>query len=508
MSSPDPAVPPPTPTRPPRTGWASLKDLNGYQWFVFIVCCLAWDLDCLDQQLFVLARDPALTSLLPPIKDTDERLPALRERLTAEAAAKGEPPPNDAKVKAAQFSADVKSAGGNATAIFMVGWAIGGIGFGVMGDRLGRVKTLTLTIGLYAVFTGLSALSVGAADFMLYRFLTGLGVGGCFAAAVVLLAETVPDNARPYALGLFQASSVLGNCTAALTSMYLGSLQKQGAFPADAWLTPWKLMFLIGIVPGLLLVVVQFTLREPDKWKAMRAAEASGAKLSPWKAFTGTLTSLLTTPPWSKRVLLGLLLTGAGVIGLWGIGFFAPDLTKAALTKTLEAEGFTGDALNGELGWWRGVTSLMQNGGAFLGIFAFSWVTGILGRRPTFAIFYVLAALATAGTFWNLETRDQIFWMIPLMGFCQLAIFGGYAIYLPELFPTKYRSTGTSFCYNAGRLVAALGPFTLGYLTSVVFVGYGSDAIRYAGVAMCSIFVIGLVVLPFLPETKGKPLPE
>jgi hypothetical protein len=101
----------------------------------------------------------------------------------------------------------------------------------------------------------------------------------------------------------------------------------------------------------------------------------------------------------------------------------------------------------------------------------------------------------------------DVVWMIPIMGFCQLTLFGGYAIYFPELFPTRLRSTGTSFCYNVGRLVAAAGPFTLGMLTASVFKGY-QDPMRYAGVAMCSVFLIGLAALPFAPETKGKPLPE
>lgn len=458
----------------PRTGWASLRDLTGYHWFVFIVCCLAWDLDCMDQQLFVLARQPALATVMN--KPASDPL--------------------------------VTTYGTYATAVFMIGWAIGGIGFGVLGDRLGRVKTLTMTIGLYALFTGLSSLSTSPWDFMLYRLLTGLGVGGAFAAAVVLLAETVPDNARPYALGLFQATSVFGNVTAALIGLYLGGLQKDGYFVPGAWLTPWRVMFMLGIIPGFLLVVVQFTLREPEKWVNMRAAEATGKKPSPFQAFFGTLSALFSTPPWNKRVILGLLLTGAGVVGLWGIGFFSPELVRLALEQGLKAEGFEGAQLQGEINRWRGITSLIQNIGAFFGIFAFSWVTGIIGRRSTFGIFFILAAAITASTFWFLRSKDEVLWMIPLMGFCQIALFGGYAIYLPELFPTKFRSTGTSFCYNAGRLVAAFGPFALGQLTSEVFADKGADAFRYAGVTMCSVFLLGLLVLPFLPETKDKPLPE
>jgi MFS family permease len=461
---------PDTPPVSPQ-GWASLKLLKPYQWFVFVVCCLAWDLDCLDQQLFVLARVPAVAALV------------------------GKPPSDN----------DVKFLGGLATAIFMVGWAVGGLGFGILGDRMGRVKTLTATIGLYALFTGLSALSVGVNDFLLYRFLTGLGVGGAFAAAVVLLAESVPDVARPYVIGLYQASSVLGNCGAALISLYLSDLQAQGQFPKDGWWAPWRVMFLIGILPGILLVIVQFTLKEPEKWKAMRAAELAGVKPP---SFFGTLAAMLTTKPWGQRAIFGLLLTGAGVIGLWGIGFFVADLVGLVIRPVLKADGFEGPALDGEVGRWKSYASLVQNAGAFLGMFTFSWVTGRVGRKKAFFVAFVLGSAMTAYTFLNLKTREDIFWMIPMMGFCQLAVFGGFAIYLPELFPTRYRSTGTSFCYNAGRLLAAAGPFTLGYLSTGVFKGYGDDAIRYAGATLSIVFLMGIAALPFLPETKGQPLPE
>jgi hypothetical protein len=111
--------------------------------------------------------------------------------------------------------------------------------------------------------------------------------------------------------------------------------------------------------------------------------------------------------------------------------------------------------------------------------------------------------------FWCLDTYGEIFWMMPLMGFGQLALFGGYAIYFPELFPTYLRSTGTSFCYNVGRFVAAAGPLVLGYLTSSVFAGQPAPLpLRYAGVTLSSVFLLGLLVLPFAPETRGRPLPE
>ena len=468
------------PETPPATpqGWASLKLLKPYQWFVFVVCCLAWDLDCLDQQLFVLARVPAVASLV------------------------GQAPGSD----------QVKFLGGLATAIFMIGWAVGGLVFGILGDRIGRVKTLTATIGLYAMFTGLSALSVGVNDFLLYRFLTGLGVGGAFAAAVVLLAESVPEVARPYVIGLYQASSVLGNCGAALISLYLSDLQAQGQFPKDGWWAPWRVMFLIGILPGILLVIVQFTLKEPEKWKASRAAELAGGKKP---SFFGTLAAMLTTKPWGQRALFGLLLTGAGVVGLWGIGFFVGDLVELVMYNTIAAErgieksvAESDPVIKGEVGRWKGYASLVQNAGAFLGMFSFSWATGIVGRKKAFFVAFVLGSAMTAFTFLNLKTREDIFWMIPLMGFCQLAVFGGFAIYLPELFPTRFRSTGTSFCYNAGRLLAAAGPFTLGFLSTGVFKGYGDDAIRYAGATLSVVFLLGIAALPYLPETKGQPLPE
>lgn len=461
-----------------RAGWSSLRELNRYQWFVFVVAALAWMADCMDQQLFNLARRSAISDLVTPTQ------------------------------KVADWA-------GYSTSVFLIGWAVGGIIFGILGDRIGRVRTLTTTVLLYSLFTGLSAASVSVWDFCAYRFLTGLGVGGVFSAAVALLAETMPTRARPFTLVLMQALSAVGNCTAAGLFIILGTLQQEGQLEGIKPLTAWRVMFLIGLVPAILVIFIQRRLKEPEAWRSAREAQLRGEGKQ-----LGSIGELFGHPTWRKRALFGLLLAFAGVVGLWGIGFFSVDLQqfvfRATFAKEAVAMGLDEEAtkryMAGQGIIWAGITSLMINIGAFLGMISFGAITAWVGRRPAFALALIAAALSTALVFWKLENRDQIFWMIPLMGFCQLALFGGYAIYFPELFPTRLRSTGTSFCYNVGRLVAAVGPAVLGLLTTRVFTpaeGYPDpEGFRYAGITMCSVFLLGLLALPFLPETKGKPLPE
>src|SRR5581483_4637750 len=344
--------------------------------------------------------------------------------------------------------------------------------------------TMMLTILCYSLFTGLSTFSVGIWDFSIYRLLTGLGVGGQFAVGVALVAETVPARARPFALGWLQAASAGGNMLAAIIGMVLGGLEQSGAIGSA-----WRYMFIVGALPALLCLIVFRRLKEPESWQK---AAHSAQKL-------GSVGELFSHPRWRKNAIAGMLLALSGVLGLWGIGFFSFDLLRTVLDKT--------DMSAGQKTFWTGVTSLLQNLGAFFGIYVFTHVTHRIGRRKAFAISFVAAMLATAFTFWNLRTFSDIFWMIPIMGFCQLALFGGYAIYLPELFPTRLRSTGTSFCYNVGRFIAAVGPLALGLLTSRLYAGY-PEPMRYAGVTMCLVFLLGLATLPFAPETKDQPLPE
>jgi MFS family permease len=459
------------------------REMNRYHWFVFMVASLGWLFDTMDQQLFNIARVPAMRELLQPEPGVQ--------------ADKGL----------------ISSKAGDATSIFLIGWGTGGILFGILGDLIGRARCMMMTILLYSAFTGLSALSRNFTEFAMYRFLTGLGVGGEFAVGVSLVAEVMPDRARPFVLGLLQALSAVGNVTAAFIGMILGSLAERNVISSS---NGWRMMFVIGTVPALLALLIRRRLKEPERWQAVAAKVGLNERLR------GYFGELFGQWRWTKNALIGLTLASSGIIGLWGIGFFSIDLQRSVFRAQYEDEykkqgSVDGQAIasqkeaaqviDGKVSYWASVTSLTLNIAAFFGIYAFSRITPYLGRKPTFAIFFVLALVSTAGVFMYFRTTTDVFWMIPIMGFCQLALFGGYAIYFPELFPTRLRSTGTSFCYNGARFVAAAGPAVLGLLTSRVYHDQ-PQPLRYAGVTMCAIFLLGLIVLPFAPETKGQPLPE
>jgi len=513
-------------------GFAWWRLLSRYQWFVLIVAALGWLLDCMDQQLFVLARAPAM-----------------RELLTA---GWGRPP----------TAGEIGEYGGYATAVFMLGWASGGLVFGVLGDRWGRARTMLLTIVLYSGFTGLSAFATRFWDFALFRFLTGLGVGGEFAVGVALVAEVMPARARPYALGLLQALSTVGNMTAALIGISLSVLEQ--GHQLAGW-APWRWKFVAGALPALVVIFVRRGLKEPDAWLQARANPALRKRMGDYGELFGnphwrlpaTLAGITLAiaiglaflgpdawaaqqpiPGFSRlkltvvavagvalafgiwciyggggdtryrgRAVTGLLLALSGVIGVWGIAFFSADLVRGVLEKKLLADGVDRALIPSQLTRWTGINSMVQNFGAFFGIYGYSLVSQRIGRKPAFAISLVSAMAATAATFWFLRDFRDIFIFVPLMGFATLSLFGGYAIYFPELFPTRLRSTGTSFCYNVGRFVAAAGPAALGILSGVIYKDT-QEPLRYAGITMCAVYLIGLAALPLAPETRGQPLPE
>lgn len=432
---------------------------------------MAWVFDCLDQQVFILARGEALRALLP--KTTDGSV--------------------------------VNQYGGYATSIFMIGWATGGLIFGAVGDRIGRARTLAITVLMYSLCTGLSAFSFGWMDFFFYRFITGMGVGGVFGLAVALVADSLPERSRTPALGLLQALSAFGNITAGLMSILVGKLGAAGTIDPN---NGWKIMFIFGALPAFLCVFIQWRLKEPEKWvKAREEGKATGVKF-------GSYAALLGDQRWRTSAIGGLLLCIAGVVGVWGIGFFAPELINGVIEIQMKKENpaVSVAEIKAQQSTFRGINGIIQNTGAFFGMITFTFLCQRIGRKKAFVIGYIAAMAATILYFRTFNGFSTI-WLSGVMGFCQLALFAGFAVYLPELFPTRLRSTGTSFCYNVGRYIAATGPITLGELQKRLVPADAAaevklQAFRDACTYMSLFFLVGLIALIFLPETKDRPLPE
>ena len=437
------------------------KTFTRDHWFVFSIASLAWLFDCLDSQLFNLARDGAMEHLI-----ADPRQATLLAPYT--------------------------------TSMFLLGWAVGGLIFGALGDRFGRAKVLTYSILLYSASTGLSALSTGFVDFSVYRFITGLGVGGVFGLAVALVADTVEDRARAPALGLLQSLSTWGNVSAGFIGMGIGALAARHLLPFD--LRPWQALFLVGALPAFLCVFVMRKLKEPEKWVRARAEGAKrGIKF-------GSYGSLLSHPRWRKHAWLGLIACSSGIIGLWGIGNFHPKIVGTIIEQELAARHLSPEAMASQKAFWRAAGLLLQNVGGFCGMMALAKMAQIKGRRIAFALALLLSFLSTVLVFKFMRSTTQMYWMLPIMGFGQLSVFGVFAVYLPELFPTSLRSTGTSFCYNVGRIIAATAPFTLSRITDSL--GGDIESFRTAGLWISLVLLAGIFVLPFLPETKDQPLPD
>ena len=426
----------------------SADRVTAYHWLVVIIASLGWMFDCMDQRLFILARAPAMRELMPP----------------------------------GTSAADITTYSGYATTSMILGWATGGIFFGMMSDKWGRVKTMVATLLVYSGFTGLSGFSTTWLDFTIYRFLVGLGVGGMFGAATTLVAESVPGRVRAVALGALQALSALGNIIGSLISLRVdpSAPSMLGDFSG------WRVLFFIGILPSLLVIPIVFVLREPEAWKRAKAAAAQGVTKT-----VGSPAELFRSPRWRKNSIIGLLLGVSGMIGLWGIGFFSPELINTALA------GESPERINRV----RGVSTALQDVGAFFGMVAFTTVASLVSRRLAFFFAFLSGMFVTAYVFNSLDSAADAYWMLPMMGFVQLALFAGYSIYFPELFPTRLRGTGVGFCYNTVRYLAAPAPILLGYLSAAL-------SFRTAAVVMSSVYLIGMVALIWAPETKGKPLPE
>jgi MFS family permease len=433
---------------------------SAYQWLVIAVAGGAWLFDNFDQRLFSLARIPALADLMG--------LPA--------------------------GHVDVQSFGKVVTAVFLVGWGLGGMYFGAAGDRYGRVRMLAISILIYTLGTGATALAQSPDQFLILRSIAGFGIGGVFGLAVATVAENFTGTKRVAMLALLQVLSVVGNIGAALTKMGVDGLASAGTITPES---TWRWIFALGTVP-IVLAIGCLWLRESASWTKTRDdGQLPGSVL-------GSYALLIENRSERRNLVIGALLALSGVVGLWAIGEYATDLQEAVFASHFAAIVPAGEVKR-HVAEAKNLAYLLQMIGAAVGMLLFTWAANRFGRRPAFVGGFAAAGVTTVFTYALMETPADAYWMVPLMGAAQLSVFAGFSIYLPELFGVRVRATGVSFCYNLGRFAAAGGSFLSAALATRVYGGFPAEqALRYSAITMCIVFVVGLAAAIAAPETKGK----
>jgi MFS family permease len=354
--------------------------------------------------------------------------------------------------------------------VFLLGGALGGVLFGSLADRWGRRPTLVITILMYSVFSGLTFFASELWQVGVLRFLVAVGVGGEWSVAAALVAEVFPARARAQAGSIFHATSIIGTWLAGLAGLAVGA--------------EWRYAYLLGVVPALLIVVVRAGVREPETW--LRAGGRAA----------GNVRDLLAHPVWRKRAVVGLLLAAVGLGTFWGVTVAGQGLAQELFVR----QGMDPDEAGEKAKFAYGI---VQATGGGLGLLAFGPLSVRWGRRPTFTGMQLAAVVIVPVTCYVPVASWQLFVLLPLYGFFTLGFHAGYAVYFPELFPTHLRATGAGFCFNGARLVAAPVLVFSGWLKALP----GMD-LRLAVTLLSGCFLVGVVLVWFLPETKGQALPE
>ncbi len=421
------------------------RGVSGYEWLVLFVAWLGWVFDAMDATIYALCLHPALHELLH--------------------AGSGPAPTPEV----------IGWYGGIIFSIFLIGWAIGGVGFGILADRFGRTRTLVFTILVYAVFTGLAALSQTWWQLAVYRFLTALGIGGEWAAGAALVAEVWPEEKRAKAAGILQSAWAAGFFVAALINL---ALREHG----------WRPIFVVGVAPAMVALLVRLWVREPERWVNARDRQRQSDSKRP-----GGLGELFK-PEYRRATLVGSGLAFVAVFGLWGATNWTPTLVRSLPAL----KGCDAATLNTCVSW----ATMALNAGALAGYLVFGPLAERYGRRAVFALMCCGSLIMLPVTFLTPRAYGHLLLLLPLLGFFNNGIFSGFPIYLPELYPTAIRATGAGFCFNIGRVLASAGPFLTGLLVAAL-----GDFGRAAS-AIAVIYVVGLLILPFAPETRGRALPE
>ncbi len=375
-------------------------------------------------------------------------------------------------------------------AITVFGWGLGGLLGGVLADYLGRKRSMTLTILAYSLLTGLSAFAWDWLSFAVLRFLVGLAIGSEWATGASITAELWPAKARGKGGAFLQAGYPIGSILASGVWLAIGS-SGPGA---------WRYMYLIGVLPALLVFWIRRNIPESPRWeeshRRRRAAydlRRQGAALEGENAalVRFTLVDMFAEPAVRMRLFLTFVMSLSVTIGYWGVSTFVPAYVGSVATAAgLPAQRYAA------------LVGLIQNLGALIGFASFGFLADAFGRKPTTILYYVMCLILTPVVYLWVKDIHLLLLAFAIYGFFIQGCFSWTPIWLPELFPTRMRATAAGFIFNAPRLISAIAPLAAGTII-VGLGGYGR-----AATIIGMFYILGLIAVPFLPETRGKPLPE
>ena len=358
---------------------------------------------------------------------------------------------------------------GYATAAFLIGAAGGGVVFGWLGDRIGRVRAMAASILVYSLFTGLIYFAQEPWHLCVVRFIAALGMGGEWSLGIALVMEVWPEKHRPLMAGIIGAAANVGFALIAVFAIFF-----------KVTIDSWRWVALIGAAPALLTFGFRLCVPESEKWQA--AVKASPTKIRPLQEIFG--------PQLWRTTLIATALTSVALIGTWGSVQWLP----------LWADKMAGAADPSAKGW----TGLASGFGAVVGCLAGAWIGGFVRRRTMFFLLCLGSLVTCAILFRGFDSYGPAFLtMVFVVGALTASFYGFFPLYLPELFPTRVRATGQGLSYNAGRILAAAGALQMSALMGMFDGSYAK-----AGAIITLVYLVGMVVIWLAPETKGKPLPE
>jgi MFS family permease len=385
--------------------------------------------------------------------------------------------------------AQIPAYAGTVIAVTLLGWGVGGILGGILADYIGRRRTMIYAILAYSLITGLSALAWDWVSFALLRFLVGIAIGSEWSTGASITAEVWPDHARGKGAGLMQCGLGIGFFVASLVWLFVSPLGP-GA---------WRIMFVIGILPALFVLWIRTGIPESEPWERTNASrqlarerQRGGASLGEEEqALTRfTLADLFVDPDNRRRAVLVFLMSLTTTLAWWGISTWVPPYIGSVAAKA----GLS-------LQQWASYAGMAYNLGAIIGYASFGFLADRFGRKPITMLFFAMALVLTPVLFLWTQDLGLLLLVAAVNGYFSLGQYSWMPVWLPELFPTRIRATAMAFAFNAPRFIAFLGPLLAGSLI-VSFGGFG-----YAATIVASIYVLGFAAAPFLPETRGKPLP-